>query len=132
MAFWHQHAATKPIARKAHKRRGFLCRRGCKAQVGPASTYELSDLVRIPLTYTETHVGEALSKALHHGHQNIARVHMRRRHAQSSLVRIGMFRSHTSDILDIAEDAARHLTNGTPRFSKGRNPVASADQQLSL
>jgi hypothetical protein len=56
---------------------------------------------------------------------------MRRRHAQSSLVRIGMFRSHAADILDIAEDAAGNLGNGTPRFSERRNPVAPADQQLS-
>ena len=132
MAFWHQHAATKPIARKADKRRSFLCRCGCKAKVGSASTYELSDLVRIPLTYAETHVRKALSKTLHHRHQYIARVHMSRRHAQSSLVRIGMFRSHTADILDIAEDAARDFDNGTARFSKRRNPIAPTNQQLSL
>jgi len=57
---------------------------------------------------------------------------MSRRHAQSSLVRIGMLRSHTADILDIAEDAARDLGNGTPRLGKRRNPVAPTDQQLSL
>ena len=55
-----------------------------------------------------------------------------RRHAQSSPVRIGMFRSCAADILDIAKNAARDLNNGTPRFSKRRNPVAPADQQLGL
>src|SRR5689334_24754071 len=124
MAFWHQNAATKAIARKADKRRGFLCRCGCKAKVGSASTYELNDLVGIPLTYAETHVRKALSKKFRHGHQNIARVDVSRRHAQSSPVRIGMFRSCTADILDIAKNAARDLNNGTPSFSKRRNPVA--------
>jgi hypothetical protein len=92
----------------------------------------LNDLVGIPLTHAETHVRKALSKTLCDGHQNIARVDVSRRHAQSSPVRIGMFRSCTADILDIAENAARDLNNGTPRFSKRRNPVAPADQQFSL
>src|SRR5882757_7131203 len=132
MPFWHQHAATKPIARKADKRKRLLCRCGRKAQVGAAGTYELSDLIWIPLAYAETHVWEALPKPLCHRHQNIARVHMSRRYVQGSLVRIGMFRSRAADILDIAEDAARDLDNGTPRFSKRRNPVPPTDQQLSL
>jgi hypothetical protein len=68
MPLWHQHAATKPIARKADEGRRLLRRCGCKAKVGAAGTDELSDLVRIPLTYAETHVREALSETLHHRH----------------------------------------------------------------
>src|SRR5260370_789158 len=97
-----------------------------------ASSYKLDDLVRIALAYTETHVREALPKKLHHGHQDIARVHMRRRHGQSSVVGTGVIGPHTVDILNISQHTSRDLDDGASGFGKRRNPVPPARQQRGL
>src|ERR1700724_557654 len=132
MPFWHENAATKAIAGKTDKGRGLIGRRRCKAEVGSAGPYKVDDLIRIALTYTETYVREALPKTLHHGHQDIARVHMRRRDGQSSVVSVGVIGPHTVDILNIAQHASRDLDDGASRFGKRRNPVALAHKQLGL
>jgi hypothetical protein len=131
MALWHQHAPAEAEAWKAHKGGHFLGRRGRKAKVSSAGGYKLNDLIRIALTKAEMDVWEALPKKLNHRHQDIARVHVGRRHGQSSLIRIGMIRSHTADILNIAQDASRYFYDTSARFGKSRDPIAPADQQLS-